>query len=185
MEGPGREGAVHTEETERYDRTIAAWRTAAEQGDAAAAVRCLAPDVEVISPLTARFRFHGPGQVGDMLAAAYEVLTDIRFHTAVGEGATRALFFHARAGGEEVEEAQLLRLDADGLIHELTLFGRPLPALTTVLRDLGPRLLRRQGRPGLARVVALATRPLAALTGSGDRRIVPLGDPSRARRPGR
>lgn len=169
--------------TDRYDETIAAWRAAAERGDAAAAVRCLAPDVVVISPLTARFRFHGPGQVADMLAAAYEVLTDIRFHTSVGAGDTRALFFHARAGREEVEEAQLLRLDRDGLIRELTLFGRPLPALTTVLRDLGPRLLRRQGRPGLARLVAVATRPLAALTGSGDRRVVPLGDPARARRP--
>lgn len=168
---------------DRYDATIAAWRSAAEQGDAVAAVRCLAPDVEVISPLTARFRFVGPAQVGDMLAAAFEVLTDIRFHTSVGTGATRALFFHARTRREEVEEAQLLRLDDAGLIRELTLFGRPLPALTTVMGDIGPRLLRRQGRPGLARFVALATRPLGAVTGTGDRRIVPLGDPARARRP--
>lgn len=168
-------------DTDRYDETVAAWRAAAERGDAEGAVRCLAPDVEVISPLTAQFRFRGREQVGEMLAAAFEVLSDIRFHTSVGTGDARALFFHARTSREEVEEAQLLRLDADALIRELTLFGRPLPALTTVMRDIGPRLLRRQGRPGMARFVAVATRPLAAITGSGDRRIVPLGHPDRAR----
>ncbi|SBT42384.1 nuclear transport factor 2 family protein [Micromonospora auratinigra] len=164
---------------DRYDETVAAWRAAGERGDAATAVRCLAPEVEVISPLTAQFRFRGRAAVGDMLAALHEVLTEIRFHTEVGAGDTRALFFHARTSREAVEEAQLLRLGPDGLIRELTIFGRPLPALTTVLRDLGPRLLRRQGRPALARLVGFATAPLAAVTGSGDRRIVPLGDPAR------
>ncbi|SCE97255.1 nuclear transport factor 2 family protein [Micromonospora mirobrigensis] len=167
---------------DRYDRTIARWRAAGERADAAEAVRCLAPDVAVISPLTARFRFHGPAQVGDMLAAAYGVIDGIRFHTAVGSGDTRALFFHGTVDGQQVEEAQLLRLDAAGLIRELTLFGRPLPALTAVMQRLGPPLLRRQGRPGLARLVALATRPLATMTRVGDRRVVPLGDPARGRR---
>ncbi|MGC1211223.1 MAG: nuclear transport factor 2 family protein [Micromonospora sp.] len=176
---------MQADDTDRYDATIAAWRAAAERGAADEAVECLAPDVELISPLTAQFRFRGRDQVGDVLAAAFEVLTGIRFHTSVGTGDTRALFFHARTSREEVEEAQLLRLNAAGLIHELTLFGRPLPALTTVMRDIGPRLLRRQGRPAMARFVALATGPLAAITGSGDRRIVPMGHPDRARRTGR
>ncbi|MFC0006565.1 nuclear transport factor 2 family protein [Micromonospora siamensis] len=173
-----------THDDDRYDRTIARWRAAAERADVAEAVRCLAPDVEVISPLTARFRFHGPAQVGDMLAAAYEVIDGIRFHTAVGAGDTRALLFHGTVDGQQVEEAQLIRLDAAGLIRELTLFGRPLPALTAVMRRLGPPLLRRQGRPGLARFVAVATRPLATMTRVGDRRVVPLGDPARGRRAG-
>ena len=104
--------------------TIDAWRSAGENGDVTAAVACLAPDVEVISPLTAAFRFHGPAQVSDMLASAFEVIHGIRYHTEVGEGDTWALFYHARAGREAVEEAQLLRLDGAGLIRELTLFGR-------------------------------------------------------------
>ena len=41
------------------NETIAAWRAAGERGDAAAAGRCLSPDVEMISPLTAAFRFRG------------------------------------------------------------------------------------------------------------------------------
>src|SRR5687768_11146410 len=102
--------------------TIAAWRAAGENGDAAAATACLAPEVELISPLTAQFRFHGPAQVADVLASAF---------------------------------AQLLRLNPDGLIREITFFGRPLPALTEVMAGIGPRLLRRQRRPGLARLVGL------------------------------
>lgn len=126
------------------DATVAAWRAAGEAGDAPAARACLAPDVELISPLTEAFRFRGPAQVGDVLAAAFTVIDGIRFHTEVGDGATRALFYKATARGQLVEEAQLLRLDDGGLIRELTFFGRPLPALTAVLADLGRPLLRAQ-----------------------------------------
>jgi hypothetical protein len=161
--------------------TVAAWRAAVESGDAEAAAQALAPDVTVVSPLTAQFRFHGRQQAQDMLAAAFEVIGDIRCHTEVGEGRTRALFCHGRVGRENIEEAQLLRLAENGLIQELTLFGRPLPGLTAVMADIGPRLLNRQGRPGLARVVRFATAPLAAVTRLGDHRLVPLADPARSR----
>ncbi len=161
------------------ESTIAAWRAAGESGDAAAAGRCLAPEIEVISPLTDRFRFRGPAQVTEMLTAAFEVITGIRYHTQTGAGHTWALFYHGRAGRDAVEEAQLIRLNADGLIRELTFFGRPLPALTEVMAGIGPRLLRRQGRAGLARAVTLATGPLNAMTHTGERRIMPRADPNR------
>jgi hypothetical protein len=159
--------------------TITAWRTAGEHGDAAAATACLAPEVELISPLTAQFRFHGPAQVADVLASAFEVIHDIRYHTEVGEGDTWALFYHGRTRREAVEEAQLLRLDGDGLIREITFFGRPLPALTEVMAGIGPRLLRRQRRPVFARVVSLATAPLNFMTGLGEKRILPRAAPPR------
>jgi hypothetical protein len=161
--------------------TIDAWRAAGEHGDAAAATACLAPEVEMISPLTAQFRFHGPAQVADVLASAFEVIHDIRYHTEVGAGDTWALFYHARARREAVEEAQLVRLNAEGLIREITLFGRPLPALTEVMAGIGPRLLRRQRRPGLARLVGLATAPLNAMARLGERTVLPRADPARTR----
>jgi SnoaL-like domain len=162
--------------------TAARWRVASEAGDAMAAGDCLAAGVVVISPLTAMFRFHGRDDTRDMLLSAFEVISDIRFHTEVGDADNRALFYRARAAGQEIEEAQLLRFDSDGLIRELTLFGRPLPGLTAVMAGIGPKMLRRQGRPGLARLVGLATSPLAAITRLGDRRMVPLADPSRGGR---
>jgi hypothetical protein len=160
--------------------TVQAWRAAGERGDAEAAVACLAPDVTLISPLTARFRFHGRDQLRDVLIAAFEVITEIRYHTEVGEGGTRALFYYGRCGGVDLEEAQLLRFDPTGAISEITLFGRPLPALTEVTKRLGPILLRRQGKPGLARAVTVATGPLAAMTRTGEKRIMPLADPNRS-----
>jgi hypothetical protein len=171
-----------TDQAEPTTDFVAAWRAAGERGDAAAAVESLAADIELISPLTAQFRFHGRDQLRQVLLTAFECFSEIRYHTEVGDGDTRALFFRARVGRDEVEEAQLLRLDADGRIRELTLFGRPLPVVTAIMAELGPRLLRRQGRPGLARVVRLATAPLAVLTRLGERRLVPLADPKRARR---
>jgi len=131
-------------------RTTAAWRTAGERGDVEAAVRCLASDIDVISPLTARFHFRGRDQARDMITAAFEVISDIRYHTEVGDNATRALFYRGRCGREQFEEAQLVRLGPDGLIVDLTLFSRPLPGVTAVMAAIGPVLLRRQGRPGMA-----------------------------------
>jgi hypothetical protein len=164
------------------ESTIAAWRAAGESANVTAAMACLATDVEVVSPLTAQFRFRGQAQVSDMLASAFEVIHEIRYHTQVGDGDTWALFYYARAGREPVEEAQLLRLDNDGLIREITLFGRPLPALTEVMAGIGPRLLRRQHQPILARLVTLATTPLNAMTRLGERAILPRADPNRKRR---
>ena len=163
------------------DTTTAAWRTAGERGDGEAAAACLAENVVAISPLTAAFRFEGREQVREMLLAAVQVFGDVRYHTEVGDERTRALFMTGRAGREQFEEAQLLRFDDDGRIVELTLFGRPLPALTQVLSTIGPLLVRRQGRPGLARVIKAATAPLHAVTRLGEKTLVPLADPSRPR----
>ncbi|MDG4823990.1 nuclear transport factor 2 family protein [Asanoa sp. WMMD1127] len=161
--------------------TIAAWRVALEAGDADAAGACLAEDALFISPLTEKFRFHGRQQITDVLRSAVETFDDVRFHTEVADGPTYALFLHCRVGAQAVEEAQLLRLDEAGLIRELTFFGRPLPALTATMVGLGPRMLRRQGRPGLGRLIGAAVRPLNAMTRLGEQRIVPLADPNRVR----
>ena len=157
------------------------WKQAFEAGDAAAAVRCSSDDVVMISPLTARYRFTGRAQLLDVLAAAFEVISDVSFHTDVGEGATRALFYRAQVGNIALEECQLLRLDDAQRIAELTVFGRPLPALTAVLAGIGPRLLRRQGHGRMAPIAGAAVAPLAALTRLGEQYLVPLGDPARSR----
>jgi hypothetical protein len=159
--------------------TARSWCSAAEHGDTAAAVECLAADIEIISPLTAAFRFRRRDQAHEMLAAAFTVIDEIRFHTDIGDHCTRALFYRGRCGAQQFEEAQLVRFDEAGLITELTLFGRPLPGLAAVMARIGPELLRAQRRLVMARVVAAATGPLAALTKLGEQRLVPLADPSR------
>lgn len=152
---------------------VAVWRTAGETRDAALAVTALSPGVTLISPITERFTFRGRTQVGDLLEVALSEIDHITYTDQVAEGPLVALFYQARIGTTDIFEAQRLRLDGDGLIEEITLFVRPLPALTLLMTRLGPELARRNGQPGLARVVPLAGGALHAMAGSGERRIMP------------
>jgi hypothetical protein len=161
----------------RHDDYVATWKQSGEAGDARAAVGCLSEDIELISPLTARYTFAGRDQLFDVLASAFEVISGISYHTDIGDGPDRALFYRAQVAGMEVEEAQLLRLDEEGRIRELTLFGRPLPALAAVMAGIGPRLLRRQGHGRLAPIAGAAIAPLALLTKLGEQHLAPLADP--------
>jgi hypothetical protein len=169
------------ESDNRADVTVAEWRLASERLDAARAIGCLAEEVVLISPLTAQFTFSGRAEVAAVVKAAFSVITDIRYYTETGDDQTRALFYHGRCGGQDFEEAQLLRLDHEARITEITLFGRPLPGLTAVMKQIGPTLLRLQGRPRLAGMIGLATVPLHAMAASGEQYIVPLADPRRSR----
>src|SRR5690625_1444808 len=168
-----------TDEIARSD-AVRRWRAAGELGDPDSAADCLSLDVQLTSPLTGRFGFRGRDQVRVLLTAAFAVISEIRFHTELGDSDTRALFYRGRIGDQELEEAQLLRLDADGLIHEVTLSGRPLPALTGLMSTLGPELTKRQGNPALAAFIGASSKPLHAMTRLGDRRVVPLAAPTRA-----
>lgn len=162
---------------EGVDDVIDRWCRAGERSDAQTAASCLAADVQLVSPLTEQFRFCGRDQVHVLLTAAFAAIEGIQFHTRVGDGATQALFYRATVGRQHLEEAQLLRLDAAGLIRELTLFGRPLPALTGLMRALGLELARQQQRPVLGAFLAVSTAPLHAMTRLGEQHIVPLAAP--------
>jgi hypothetical protein len=174
------EGGAVLDDTQGQD-PIDRWCRACEQGDAQAAAACLASQVELVSPLTEQFLFRGRQQVHDLLTVAFTAIDDIQFHTRLRDRATRALFYRARIGSQILEEAQLLRLDDAGLIQEITLFIRPLPALTGLMSALGPKLARQQGRPRLAVFLAASAAPLHALARAGDQRIVPLAAPPSAR----
>jgi ketosteroid isomerase-like protein len=170
-------GEAMLDTTHAAATTLARWRAAAESGDADAAVACLSPDIVLSSPLTDQFRLEGSGQLRDFLASAFTAVEDIRFHTQTGQGDTYALAYRARVGGQPFEEAQLLRLDDTGHISEITLFGRPMPALTALMITLGPQLARRQGRRGVAALLRASSAPIHAMVTFGDRRVVPLTRP--------
>jgi hypothetical protein len=150
---------------------------AAESGDVDLAMTAFAPDAVVHSPLTSRVRFTGHAQLRPLIEVAYAHLTGIRFHTDVGDERTRVIVCTARIGGEPIEEATVVRLNADGLIEEATLFVRTLPALVTLMDRFGPDIARRNGRPVAARVLAVLAKPLLAMVRSGDRHAVPLAAP--------
>ena len=156
---------------------VAAWRAAGEARDAAAAAAALDPGVRLVSPITEQFTFDGREQVRTLLEVALPALDRITYTDQVAEADTVALFYEAAIGTTRLYEAQRLRLGPDGLIREITLYIRPLPALTRLMTRLGPELARRNGRPGLARVVPLAGGLLHAMADSGERRIMPKAAP--------
>ncbi|GGS36684.1 hypothetical protein GCM10010270_02280 [Streptomyces violaceus] len=133
------------------------------------------------SPLTEQFRFEGPDQLRDFLTPAFTAVQNTRFHTQTGEGDAYALFYRARVGSQPFEEVQLLRLDHEARIKEITLFGRPMPALTALMISAGSELARRQGRRGVAALMRASAAPVHTMVTFGDRRMVPLTRPAARR----
>ncbi|MFE2487709.1 nuclear transport factor 2 family protein [Streptomyces mirabilis] len=158
--------------------TVASWRSAEERGDVDAAVACLSPDVVLSSPLTDQFRFEGSDQLRDFLTVAFATVKDVRYHTQTGEGDAYALVYRARVGSQSLEEVQMLRLDDQARITEITLFGRPMPALTALMTTLGPELARQQSRRGLAALMRASTIPVHAMVTFGDRSMVAKTQPA-------
>jgi hypothetical protein len=156
---------------------VAAWRAAGEARDADRATAALSPDVVLESPITDKLTFRGHQQVHTLIDVALAAVDHLTYTDQVAEGRTVALFYEARIGDTHFYEAQRLRLDADGLISEITLYIRPLPALTLLMSRLGPELARRNGRTGLARILPLAGGAMHAMATTGERKIMPRMTP--------
>ncbi|MFB4263357.1 nuclear transport factor 2 family protein [Nonomuraea sp. GTA35] len=161
------------------DSPAAAYRRAGEAHDLDALAATLSEDVVFHSPLSATAEFRGKEQALELFSVVFGVLSDLRYHTDVGDDRTRALTSTARLGGREIHEAAVAEFGEDGLIRDLTLWIRPLPALTAMMAALGPGLARAAGRPAVSLLVAAAVKPLAAMTALGDRTLVPLVTRSR------
>lgn len=149
------------------------FREAVEAGDIEAFLATLAPDVVLHSPITAGAVFEGREHVRTLLRAVLASIQDIRYFEDLGDAHTRALFYRARTGTQELEEATLLRLDDDALVTEIRLWFRPLPGLTALMGRLGPELAREHSRAKAALVAGLSA-PLVAATRVGDRLAVSL-----------
>ncbi|MEV0383470.1 nuclear transport factor 2 family protein [Nonomuraea sp. NPDC050643] len=156
------------------DSPAAAYRRAGERHDLDALMATLADDVVFHSPLSGTADFRGRQQVRELFSVVFDVLSDLRYHTDIGDGRTRALTGTARLGRQEIHEAAMVEVGANGLITEVTMWIRPLPALTAMMAALGPGMARATGRPGLPLLVAAAVKPLAAMTRLGDKTLVPL-----------
>ncbi|MEV4892060.1 nuclear transport factor 2 family protein [Nonomuraea sp. NPDC055795] len=153
------------------------YREAGEAKDVDALMATLSPTVSFHSPLSARAGFGGHAQVRELFTVALGALRELRYHTDVGDERTRMLAATARLGKHELEEAVLLRIGEDGLIEDVTMWIRPLPALTAMMAALGPGLARAAGKPALAALVGASVKPLAFMTDFGDRTLVPLVTP--------
>ncbi len=99
----------------------------------------LREDVVLHSPILFR-GFEGRETTIMVLSQVIEVLEDFRYTDELAEGDTVALRFKANVGDRELEGIDFLELDADGKVAELTVFMRPLSAVTAFNAQMKRRL---------------------------------------------
>ncbi|HWD54874.1 MAG TPA: nuclear transport factor 2 family protein [Acidimicrobiales bacterium] len=148
------------------DETLAI-RKAMEAHDVEAVVDCFAPNAIVYSPFTARTSFRGPEQIRLLTSVVLEVADGFRYTSEVRGDDEAYLRSAARVDGHDIEFVDHLRFGPEGLIEELTLFARPLPAAAVGLRVIGAALGRNKSATRGAVISVLAT-PLGLMTRVGD-----------------
>lgn len=135
------------------DDAIARYRSASEAGDIEAIMATLAPDVELVSPLSGRMVFRGSADVGILVAGVYESLRELRWTDALGDGERRVIFGEAKLLGVRLTDAMVLDLAPDGRIRRIGPHLRPWLALSLFAVVLGSKLAMHPGaiRRALAR----------------------------------
>jgi hypothetical protein len=106
---------------------------------AAAVEATLAEDIVFNSPVVFR-PYQGRGAVMTVLRAVFEVLEAFRYEAEFEAGDRRALIFRARVGDREVQGLDLLRLDGDGKVNELTVMVRPMSAMLALAEAMKAQL---------------------------------------------
>ena len=115
------------------------FRLAVEAKDFDQAIETLREDVVLHSPILFR-GFEGREIVVQVLTHVIATLEDFRYTDEVAGDGTVFLRFKARVGDRELEGVDFLELDEDGLVRELTVFMRPLSALTAFNERMAARL---------------------------------------------
>ncbi len=125
---------------------LARYRAASERNDMPALMDTLAPDVEVVSPISGKMVFRGTADVEFLLTAVYGCIKGLRWESEVGDGDTRVLVGEAKVMGIRLTDAMVFELAPDGQIARIRPHIRPWLALSMFAIVLGPKVA---GRPGL------------------------------------
>jgi hypothetical protein len=121
------------------------YRTASETNDMDGLVATLAPDAELISPLSGRLVFRGHSDLRILLGAVYGDMKGLRWREEVGDGAIRVVLGDGTIGPFKLADAMVCELDADGRIRRIRPFLRPWLAVTFFALRLAPKIGRHPG----------------------------------------
>jgi hypothetical protein len=124
------------------DDAIARYRAASEANDIDALMDTLAPDVEVVSPISGRMTFRGSDDVRFLLSAVYGCLRGLSWTTQLTDGASSVLVGGGRVAGIGLTDAMVFDLAPDGRIARIRPHLRPWLALTMFALVLGPKVAR-------------------------------------------
>ena len=137
------------------DDAVSRYCAATEAGDVDAFMATMAPDVEVVSPISGRMVFRGHDDVRVLLSAVYGTLSGLRWTRIVGDGESRVAVGEARIVGIGMTDAMVFDLDSAGRIRRIGPHLRPWLALTLFALLLGPKVAR---HPGIVRRALVGKR---------------------------
>ena len=129
---------------------MTAWRLsyvgALERWDTTAIVDALADDV-VIHVAVHDEPMRGKEIADFLFGVLAEVLGDVTVTDEIVEGDKAVVLFETSIGERTAQGLNVVRLDETGVIRELTVFFRPLAALTLIAEVVGARMAERFGPP--------------------------------------
>jgi hypothetical protein len=151
-------------------------RIAMEARDHRAVVASFAESAVVRSPFTDNLAFEGHHQIDELVAVILKELHDLTYTDELHGDRAAVLVGHARVDGLRIQFCDYLTLRGDGLIEEMTVFFRPLPATTAALRRFGDGLGQRKSK-FRGHLINTMAAPLALMARTGDRLAVRLLQP--------
>src|SRR4051812_5357940 len=129
------------------DDAVATFLAATKARDIDRMVSTLAPDAELLSPLSGRMVFRGRDDLRVLLGAVYGGLSNLVWREVIGEGTRRVAVSDARIAGVTITDAMVLELDDAGLIVRIRPHLRPGVALPLFAPPPGPKGGRHPRRP--------------------------------------
>jgi hypothetical protein len=117
------------------------FRAAVEARDFDAALALFAEDATLDSPVAFK-PFEGLEAVSVVLRAVSETFEDFRYTDELVDEptGTHALIFEARVGEKSVQGLDLIRMNADGQIANLTVMIRPLSGLIALAEAMAAKV---------------------------------------------
>jgi hypothetical protein len=127
------------------DDAIARYRAASEANDIDALMDTLAPDAELISPVSGRMAFRGHADIRALLSVVYGSLRGWQWREELGDGPVRVVVGDGRVGPFKLGDAMVFELAADGRIQRVRPHLRPWLGLTGFALLAGLRIARHPG----------------------------------------
>jgi hypothetical protein len=136
------------------DDAVDRYMTHSTSNDIDGLVATLAPDAELISPISGNMVFRGREDLRVVLTAIYGTCTGLRWHDKVSDSNACVIMGKARIGPLAFADALVLELDDDGRIERIKPHLRPWLATTLLAFRLAskigrhPEVVRRAMRHG-------------------------------------